>query len=125
MPAITVTANTSGAQAWALTSGSAFKGHLEGLKIDNRSVNAEKIEGLDCFTTDASKTNAAGAAQAAEDFQSIVGSGKVRFQVTVPANEFVSLGKEDLKEINFLGTAYIRGSVTTSDCVVTVQYSIK
>jgi hypothetical protein len=123
MPSIKQTANTSGALLW--NEQSRKKGYLEGLKIDNRSPSDEKIELLDCFTTDASITNATGATQAAEDFSTYVGSGKVRFQTTVPAGGAISLGKEDLKEVNFLGAAYVRGDLTTSDCVVICQYALR
>lgn len=122
MPAIRATANTSGAALWTPTSGSHWKAKLDGLKIDNQSPNAEKIELLDCFTTDPSKTNAAGATQNAEDFNTIVASGKIRLQVTVPPAEFVSLGEEDLKGHDFFGTVYVRGDTVSSDCVVVAQY---
>lgn len=125
MPSIKATLDTSGAVLFTITSGAGLKGILKGLKIDNQSAYDEKIELLDCFTTDASKGVAAGAVQAAEDFLNIVASGKVRFQMTVPSLEFQSLGKEDLKEVSFFGKAYLRGSTTTSDCVVVAQYSLK
>lgn len=125
MPSIKATANTSGAVLWTPVSGGPLKGILQGLKIDNPTIYDEKLELLDCFSTDASKAVAAGAAQGAEDFVSQVASGKIRLQMTVPAGDFVSLGKEDLKEITFLGAAYVRGSTTTSDCVVVAQYSLR
>ena len=125
MPSIKQQANTSGLALWTPTSGAALKGYLKGLKIDNPSIYDEKIELLDCFTTDPSKSNAAGATQAAEDFYAIVASGKVRFQMTVPAGESVSLGKEDLEEVTFLGKAYVRGSVTTSDAVIIASYQLR
>lgn len=123
MPAVKQTMNTSGLALW--NEQTHKKAELEGLKIDNRGVAEQKVDLLDCFTTDASKTNAAGATQAAEDFSTIVGSGRVRFQATVPPGEFVSFGKEDLKEVTFLGKAYVRGSATTSDAVCIAQYSLK
>ena len=123
MPSIKQTANTSGLALW--NAHEHKRGILEGLKVDNPSAYDEKIELLDCFSTDASKTTAAGAAQAAEDFASEVASGKVRLQMTVPTGEFVSLGKEDLEEMTFLGKAYVRGDTTTSDCVVVAHYSLK
>ncbi len=122
MPSVKATANTSGALLW--NEQAHKKGQLEGLKIDNRGGSEQMIELLDCFTTDASKSNAAGAAQAAEDFSTSVASGRVRFQATVPIGEHVSYGKEDVREILFLGKAYVRGSLTTSDCVVVAQYSL-
>lgn len=125
MPAIKATLDTSGAVLFTITSGAGLKGKLDGLKIDNQSAYDEKIELLDCFTTDASKGVAAGAAQGAEDFLGIVASGKVRLQMTVPSLEFQSLGPDDLKGIGFLGKAYVRGNTTTSDCVVVCQYSLK
>ena len=124
MPAIKKTADTSGALLWEVVSGGPLRGILTGLKVDNPSAYDEKIELLDCFSTDAVKTTAAGAAQAAEDFASQVASGKIKLQMTVPSGNFESLGKEDLEEITFLGKAYIRGSTTTSDCVVVAQYKL-
>jgi len=122
MPAIRATANASGAVLWTPTSGSHWTAKLDGLKVDNQSPNVEKIELLDCFTTDPSKTNAAGATQVAEDFNTQIFSGKIRLQMTVPPAEFVSLGKEDLRGYDFLGTVYVRGDSTTSDCVIVAQY---
>lgn len=123
-PAIKVTANTSGALLWGITSGSALKSILQGLKIDNKSPNDLTVDLLDCFTTDSSKTNAAGAAQGAEDFATIVASGKVRFQATIPPGEFQSFGKEDLVEVTFLGKAYARTNSTTSDAVIVASYKL-
>lgn len=99
---------------------------LVGLRIDNSSINNEKIELLDGFTTDAGKLNATGATQAAEDLgTTTVASGLIRLQMTVPAGEFQSLGKEDLREVVFLGAGYVRGSVNTSDCVVVASYKLR
>ena len=123
MPSIKASANTSGAVLW--NAHEHKKGILEGLKVDNQSIYNEKIDLLDCFSTDSGKTNAAGAAQASEDFETAVASGKVRLQVTVPAGEFMSFGKEDVKECTFLGKAYVRGDTTTSDCVIVAQYHLK
>ena len=97
---------------------------LIGLRVDNKSVNDEKIELIDAFDTVASKTNAAGATQAVESMNSVA-SGRVRLQMTVPAGTFQSLGKEDLEEVTFLGTAYVRGSANTSDCVVICSYRLR
>jgi hypothetical protein len=123
MPAIKTTANTSGAALW--NQNTHKKGSLLGLKVDNQSANPMKLDLLDCFTTTASKANSNSATQAAEDFQTAVASGKVRFQMTVPTGDFVSLGKEDLREVTFLGKAYVRGDATTSDCVVVATYKLK
>ena len=123
MPSIKTTANTSGLALW--NENAHRKAELIGIKIDNQSAYNEKIELLDCFTTDASKTNAAGATQAAEDFSTYVASGKIRLQIPVPSGEFLGLGKEDLEEVTFLGKAYVRGDTTTSDCVVTATYRLK
>lgn len=122
-PAIKVTANTSGVALW--NENEHKKGELQGLKVDNQSANPLKLDLLDCFTTDASKANSTGAVQAAEDFQTAVASGKIKFQMTVPAGDFVSLGKEDLREVSFLGKAYARGDATTSDAVVIATYKLK
>lgn len=125
MPAKQVTADTAGQTLFTIVSGAGLKGQAEGLKIDNQHSTPEKIQLYDCFTTDPSNTMAAGAAQAGEDFFAAVLSGKVRFQMTVPAGESVSLGKEDLLEVTFFGKAYVVGSSTSSDCVVIAQYSLK
>ena len=125
MPAAQATANTAGAALFTIVSGASLKGVLQGLKIDNQGTALQKIQLYDCFTTDPSLTMAAGATQAAEDFFAAVLSGKVKFQATVPIGEFVSLSKEDLQEITFLGKAWVVGSATSSDCVVTAQYSLK
>lgn len=124
MPAIKVTANTSGAALWNAHEHKI--GILEGLKIDNPTIYDEKIDLLDAFTTDASKLNSTGATVAAEDLGStVLASGRVRLQMTVPLGESLSLGKEDLQEVTFLGKAYARGSTTTSDCVVIAQYKLR
>jgi hypothetical protein len=123
MPTVKATANTSGALL--------FNAHehkvaeLVGLRVDNRASQDEKIDLLDCFTTDASKTNATGATQAAEDFETYVASGKIRFQLTVPTLEAISLGPSELEEVTFLGKSYVRGSYTTSDCVVVASYKLR
>jgi hypothetical protein len=125
MPAIKATANTSGSLLFSLASGGPFKAAIDGLKVDNQSINDEKLQLYDCFTTDGSKANSDGSTQNAEDFQAIVASGKLRHQMTVPAGTFQSLGQEDLKEIDLMGDVYLVGSVTTSDCVVVAQYHLK
>lgn len=123
MPSIEQTAYTSGKALWNMHEHK--KGILDGLKIDNKSIYDEKISLYDGFTTDSSKTNAAGAAQASEDLgTSHVLSGKVRLQVTVPSGEFISFGKEDLQEITFLGKAWVMGDTTSSDCIVVAQYHL-
>jgi len=114
-------AHTSGVSLW--NAHEHKKSILDGLKIDNQSIYDEKIEVIDCFATDAAKTAAAGATQAAEDFRTVT-SGKVRFQMTVPTGEFQSLGPDDLKEETFLGTVYVRGSTNSPDCVVVASYRL-
>lgn len=124
MPAIKVTANTSGQTLW--NAHEHKRGVLVGLKIDNKSATPVTIDLLDCFTTDSSKLNSTEATQAAEDIgTTAVGSGKVKFQTTVPAGENHSLGKADLEETTFLGKAVARGDVLTSDCVVVAAYRLK
>lgn len=125
MPVAKQDAYTSGRLLFELVSGGPKRAILEGLKIDNQSIYDQKIELYDCFTTDGSRTAAAGATQAGEDFATNVLSGKVRLQITVPIGEFVSLPKEDLRGIEFLGKAYAVASTTISDCVVIAQYRLK
>lgn len=123
MPSVKVTANTSGAVLW--NAHEHKKAELTGLKVDNQSVNNITLKFQDCFITDASKTNALGATQAAEDFSTLIASGKVRMQATVPTGEFVSFPKDDLEGCEFLGAATVIASVTTSDCVIVAQYAHK
>lgn len=123
MPSVQTDAYTSGRLLW--NEHEHKKGILEGLKIDNQSIYDQTIKLYDCFTTDASKTNAAGATQAAEDFETHVLSGKIRLQTTVPTGELVSLGQEDLKEVTFLGKAYVVAGTTTADCIVVAQYRLQ
>jgi hypothetical protein len=123
MPTVKQICNTSGLALWSAHEHKVAE--LVGLRVDNRSAQDEKIELLDCFTTDSSKTNSTGATQAAEDFETYVASGKIRFQLTVPTLEAVSLGPSELKEVTFLGKSYVRGSYTTSDCVVVASYKLR
>jgi len=102
------------------------RAELLGLIIDNQYSAEEKVQLYDGFVTDASKTGAAGAAQAAEHLgTSNVQSGLIRFEITVPAGESVKLGKEDCEGIEFLGRANAIAGVNTSDCVIIVQYKHK
>ena len=124
MPAVKQTANTSGLLLWNIHEHK--KGFLDGLTIDNQHTAEEKVNLYDCFTTDASKTGATGATQAAENLGTTHPlSGKIRLQLTAPAGESVKLGQEDCKGIDFLGAAYVVGSVETSDCVVVAQYHLE
>jgi len=102
------------------------RAELLGLTIDNQHTAEEKIQLYDGFATDASKTGAAGATQAAEHLgTSNVQSGFIRFELTVPAGESVKLGEPDCKGIEFLGRANAIASTTTSDCVIIAQYKHK
>jgi len=102
------------------------RAELLGLTIDNQYSAEEKIQLHDGFVTDASKTGAAGATQAAEFLgTSNVQSGFIRFEITVPAGESVKVGKEDCEGIEFLGRANAIAGVTTSDCIILVQYKHK
>lgn len=99
---------------------------LLGLTVDNQSTYNQTVKLHDGFNTDASKTGAAGATQAAEYLKlSGVGSGLIRLQLTVPAGESVKLGKEDCEGIEFLGRATAVASTLTSDCVIIAQYKLK
>lgn len=120
MPAVRQDAYTSGRLLF--NSNLHRRTQLVGLSVDNQGVVDQKIELYDGFTTTASKTNAAGATQAAEDFTTDVLSGKRRLQITVPVGQFVSLEERALKEVTFLGKAWVVASTTTSDCVVVAQY---
>jgi len=99
------------------------RAELTGLTIDNQYTAEETIKLYDGFATDASKTGAAGATQAAEFLgTSNVQSGFTRLQLTVPAGESVKLSEQDCKGIEFLGRASAIAGVTTSDCVIIAQY---
>lgn len=118
------TANTSGLTLWNFHEHKV--GILEGLQINNQSANVEKIQLYDQFVTDASKTMAADAAQAAESYGSGHPlSGICRVEVSVPAGEFLGLGKEDLPDVKFLGACAVVGSTQSSDCVVIAQYDLR
>lgn len=124
MSAIKTDCYTSGRALW--NEAAHRKGHLLGLDIDNRSASPESIDLYDCFTTDAAKSMAAGATQAAEDLGTTdVLSGKIRARVTVPAGEFVSLPKENLEECTFLGKAWAVASVTSSDAIIIARYRLE
>jgi len=102
------------------------RAELLGLTVDNRYTAPQTIKLYDSFATDASKTGAAGATQAAE-FRgtSNVQSGFIRLEMTVPAGETQKLGKEDCEGIEFLGRANAIADTTTSDCVIIAQYKLK
>jgi len=126
---------TKQVQAYPVTSGYAGllwnthehkKAELLGLSIDNKHTALETIQLYDGFDTDASKVDSTGATQAKEYLMlSGVGSGLIRFQMSVPAAESVKLGEEDCKGIEFLGRATAVASVLSSDCIVIVQYRMK
>lgn len=126
---------TKQVQAYPTTSGYAGllwnahkhkKAELLGLTIDNQSITDQTVKLYDGFDTDASKTGAAGAVQAAEYLKlSGVGSGLIRLQVTVPAGDTQKLSEEDCKGIEFLGRAAAVASTLTSDCVIIAQYQLK
>jgi len=102
------------------------KAELLGLTVDNQHTTPQTIRLYDGFDTDASKTGAAGATQAAEYLMlSGVGSGLIRLQLTVPTGETVKLGKEDCEGIEFLGRATAVASDLTSDCIIIAQYKLK
>ena len=123
MPAIQVSANTSGSALWNQQLHK--RGELVGLKVNNRHTQDVTIDLLDCFTTNASTVAASAAAQAVEDFNTIVGSGRPRGKITVPVGELVSLGKADLEETTFLGKAYARADILTANCVIVATYKLK
>jgi len=101
------------------------RAELLGLTIDNQYTVAQKVKLYDGFATDASKTGAAGATQAAEHLgTSNVLSGLIRLELTVPAGESQKLGKEDCKGIEFLGRANAIADTTTSDCIIIAQYKL-
>lgn len=125
MPTKQVQAYTSGHTGLLWNESEHKKAILLGLTIDNQHTVKETIKLFDCFTTDASKTQA-GATQAAENLGTTdVLSGKVRLQLTIPAAESVKLGQEDCKGIDFLGKVTAIASAETSDCVVIAQYELK
>jgi len=114
-----VNAQTTGMDLWQENEHK--KGHLLGLKVDNKSVNPETISLMDNFTTDSGYTSG-GSAYSEESL--ISGDAIQRFQVTVPAGDSISLGEEDCKELEFLGRAAALGSVTATGCKITAQYKL-
>jgi hypothetical protein len=123
MPSVKQTVSTSGLVLWNAHEHKVAE--LVGLRIDNAVSGDIRIDLLDCFSTDASKANATGAAQASEDFETYVASGKVRWSRTLVSGVQVSEGPSELKEVSFLGKAYVRGSLTTSDAIVVASYKLK
>ncbi|MBA7682512.1 hypothetical protein ES703_90862 [subsurface metagenome] len=102
------------------------RAELLGLTIDNQDTAPQTIKLYDGFVTDASKTGAAGATQAAELLgTSSVLSGLIRLELTVPAGESQKVGKEDCEGIEFLGRANAIAETTTSDCIIIAQYKLK
>jgi len=114
-----VNAITTGMDLWAEHEHK--KGHLLGLKVDNKHSAPETIRLMDNFTTDAGYTSG-GSAYSAESL--ISGSAIQKFQVTVPAGDSISLGEEDCKGLEFLGRAAALGSATASGCIITAQYKL-
>ncbi|MBA7684032.1 hypothetical protein ES703_92421 [subsurface metagenome] len=114
-----VNAISTGVDLWAENEHK--KGHLLGLKVDNKDSNPQTIRLMDEFTTDAGYTSG-GSAYSAESL--ISGSAIQKFQVTVPAGDSISLGEEDCKGIEFLGRTRALGSVTASGCIITAQYKL-
>ena len=101
------------------------KAELKGLTIDNKYTAPQTIVLYDGFLTTASIVGATGAVQAAEDLGvSNALSGKIRLQLTVPAQEFVKLGEHECKAIEFLGKAYVIASADSANCIVIAQYSM-
>jgi hypothetical protein len=92
------------------------------LQAENRGAEAI-LTLLDCFTTDASKTNATGATQDSEDFSTYILSGKIRFERTLVSGATISLGPSELKGLKFLGAGYARAP-TTADLPVVVTYKM-
>ena len=114
-----VNAQTTGMDLWAEHEHK--KGHLLGLKVDNKDPNPHTIKLMDNITTDAGYTSG-GSAYSAQSL--ISGSAIQKFQVTVPAGDSISLGEEDCKGIEFLGRAAALGSAATSGCIITAQYKL-
>jgi hypothetical protein len=93
------------------------------LQAENRGDGAV-LTLLDCFSTDASKTNATGATQDSEDFSTNILSGKIRFERTLLSGQAISLGPSELKGVKFLGAGYARAP-TTADLPVVVTYKMR
>lgn len=114
-----VNAQTTGMDLWAEHEHK--KGHLLGLKVDNKSANPETVSLMDNFATDSGYTSG-GSAYSTQSL--ISGSAIKKFQVTVPAGDSISLGEEDCKGLEFLGRTAALGSVTASGCLITAQYEL-
>jgi len=106
------------------------KGIPQSLTIDQQSLSGTMVEVrlLDCFATDASKTGAAGATQAAEYFgTSGILSGRIRHQQHVASGQVVTLKDDDLEGMEFLGEAraYTPDAAgRISDVVITARYKL-
>jgi len=116
MATIIVDARTAGATLWRENEHK--KGALLGLKVDNNHVADETIQIRDSFTTDDGYTSGGSA------YTGALVSGLNKLQLTVPAGDSISLGKEDCEGIEYLGTAIAVASVTTSNCIITAQYEL-
>ncbi len=114
-----VNAETGGLDLWAEHEHK--KGHLLGLKVDNKDANPQTIKLMDNFTTDTGYTSG-GSAYSAQSL--ISGSAIQKFQVTVPVGDSISLGEEDCKGLEFLGRAAALGSAAASGCIITAQYKL-
>lgn len=102
------------------------RAELLGFTTENQSTVPQKIKLYDGFVTDASKTLAAGATQAAEYLgASNLQSGLIRLEMTVPAGEVVKLSEQECKGIEFIGRANAVADTTTSDCIIIAQYKLK
>jgi hypothetical protein len=126
MPAVQVTAISSGFGGLLWNERPHRKAELLGVTVDNGHTLAETIQVYDGFATTSGIFMSGGAAQASEDLGvAHVLSGKMRLQMTVPAGETQKLGKEDLAGTEFIGKATVIGSADSANCIVIVQYGFK
>jgi len=115
-----VSAVDTGVDMWAENEHK--KGILLGLKVDNQYSSDQKIQLMDNIVTDSGYTSGGSAYSAAT--YSGYGDAIKKFQITVPAGDSVSLGKEDCKGIEFLGRAMAVATTSHGNTVITAQYKL-
>jgi len=86
-------------------------GRMSAINIDNQSTALRTLILQDIFTPDAS----VGVTSPTE--QTVV-----RHQISVSAGQSVSIDKNTLEDLRFLGTAKVAGDTTSTLCVIVANY---
>lgn len=86
-------------------------GKVTAINIDNQSAGARTLIFQDIFTPDAS------VGQTSPTEQTVV-----RLQITIAAGQSVSVDKNTLEDLRFLGTAKVVGDATSTLCVILTNY---